>query len=308
MASFLYPHTTQAEVLSLTTFDGKSLYLFDQVIRARLYGNFGAPPTDFQTRRGFQQDGVFEVNVTLQPRSVNMQLWRAPGCTRQAYWDNRNELHEFLRPNRNGPMTLTVKLPTGGRRSLTVRAHPGLTFPPGNADDNSWNISEALELIAFDPLWFDPSQVVSTVVSTSDTNLVFPITFPILFGVSGAVSKFTVAYAGTWVTYPVITLTGPYTSVTITNVTTSISFTLNVPIIAGEQRIIDLSPGNQQITDASGNNKFGDLGPNVNLVDFNIRPAPLVSNGSNVIWAQFIGGTSGVSSAKLAYYSRYFAI
>lgn len=302
----------RAELLSIQTFDNKSIYFLDQNIRAFLYGNFGAPPTDFQTRRGYQQDGVLEVNLTLQPRPVNMMLWSAPGCDRQAYWNTRNSLHEFLRPNRNGPMILTLKQPGGNRRSLTVRAHPGLVFPPTPVDDNSWNVNEPIEFMAFDPLWFDPAQSVTTQVSTADTDLIFPITFitgsKIVFGVSGAVSKVTVTYVGTWESYPVITLTGPYTSATISNVTTAVSFTLNIPISAGEQRIINLAPGMQQISDASGNNKFAELGPNSNLVDFNIRPDPEVAGGINVIQSQFIGGTIGQSAMQLAYYNRFFAL
>lgn len=299
------------DLLSITTFDGKTVYFLDQQIRAQLYGGFGAPPTDYQTRRGYQQDGVQEVYFTLSPRTVDLQIWYAPGIDRQKYWDNRNILHEFFRPNRNGPMTLTLKQPGGNLRSLTVRATPGLIFPPTPVDNNSWNILEPLQLIAFDPLWFDPGQVVSTIASGTDVNLVFPITFDgghIIFGVSGAVSNLSITYPGTWVTFPVITLNGPYSNVLIRNQTTSVYFTLNVAIAAGEQRIITLTPGAQQIVDAFGTNKFGELGPNSDLVDFNIRPAPMVLNGINVLQAAFTGGSVGTSSMTVSYYNRYFAL
>lgn len=302
----------RAEVLSITTFDGKVTYFLDLDIRAYLYGGFGAPPTNFQTRQGYQQDGVLEVSNNLGQRTVNLMLWASPTCNRQAYWDKRAALHNQLRPNRNGPMTLTLKEPGGTQRSLTVRANPGLVFPPTPIDDNSWNINEPIELIAFDPLWFDTIQVNTTQISTVDTDLVFPITFitgsKIVFGVSGAVSNISITYPGTWVSYPTITLTGPYTSVIVANLTTGVQFGLNIAIAAGEQRIISLAPGIQQISDASGNNKFGELGPNSNLVDFNIRPDPMVTNGINVIQAAFTGGTVGVTSMKISYYVRYFAI
>lgn len=316
---FTRPRSPIGDLLSITTFDGKSLYFHDQAIRARLYGNFGAPPTDFQTRRGYNQDGVTEVNITLEPRTVSLQLWYAPACDRQTYWDNRAALHDFLRPNRNGPMTFTLKERNNSQRSLIVRAHPGLVFPPLSVDDNNWNILEALEFIAFDPLWFDPTQAVSTKVASTGTHLVFPftITIPkhpvgsdsdIQFGVAGAVSTFIVTYTGTWETYPVITLNGPYSSVNIQNLSTGISFALAVSIAAGEQRIITLTPGMTSIIDALGNNKFSELAPNSDLVDFNIQPDPIVPGGVNTISIQYLGGTPGVSSATLAYYTRYFAI
>lgn len=308
---FQRPHTMYGDLLSITTFDGKTLYFLDQQIRAQLYGGFGAPPTAYQTRRGYQQDGELEVYFTLSPRTVDLQIWYAPGIDRQKYWDNRNTLHEFFRPDRNGPMTLTLKQPNGNLRALVVRANPGLVFPPTPVDNNSWNILEPLQLVAYDPLWFDPTQAVTTIAAGSDTNLVFPITFDsghIIFGVSGAVSSLTITYPGTWVTYPTITLTGPYSSVNVRNVQTSVSFTLNVAIAAGEQRIITLTPGMQQIVDAFGGNKFGELGPNSDLIDFNIRPDPMVTGGINTLQAQFVGGTIGQSSMKVAYYVKYFAL
>ena len=66
---------------------------------------------------------------------------------------------------------------------------------------------------------------------------------------------------GTWSSYPVVTLTGPYRFVTVQNTATDVSFTLSVAISSGQKRVIDLTPGSISITDASGNNKFGDLAP-----------------------------------------------
>lgn len=303
--------TQLGDVHYITTFDGKTLHMFDSDVRLILYGNYGAPPTTFQTRRGYLQDGETEIGFLLGPRHVSVQLFREPTCNRQTYWDHRKELHDFLRPNRNGPMVFTLIRPDGSRRSLTVRGNPGLEFPIEPPDENSWVVKAPLEFVAYDPLWFDPSQHSSVLVGTVDTDLVFPITFDashIVFGVSGVVSKTTVNYQGTWITYPIITITGPYTTVNIQNLSTGVLISLNVAISAGDKRILDLTPGQQTVKDGSGNNKFGDLGPNSNLVDFDIRPNPMVANGVNVIQSQFIGGTLGQNFMTLSYYDRYFAL
>lgn len=296
------------ELIKLMTVDGNTLMMSDEIIQALAYTGFGAPPTDYQTRRGYKQHGATELDFTLGIRNVTLHLHRVPGCDRQAYWDNRLALHQFLRPNRGGALTLTLRTQGDEYRSLVVRAEPGLDPAPLMQGNNNWDIDEVLEFVAFDPIWFDPEEVLFSNSSTTDTDLVFPITFPIVFGLSGVFfSTGSFTYAGTWKSYPTITLTGPYTRATITNTATGISIIMNVAIAAGEQRIISLTPGDQSIVDALGNNKFSDLSPGSNLIDFNIRPDPEVPGGIQSIDAGFVDGTSD-SAFELSFYTRYFAL
>lgn len=296
------------DVLSITTFDGNELVLINPDVKLLAYGNLGASPTQFITRRGYRQDGETEVDFLLQSRTISVELWHSPACDRQTYWNTRKELHDFLRPNRNGPLTFTIQTPNGNARSLTVRADPGLVFPSAG-NNNNWNIQESLDFIALDPLFFNASQSTITLTASSQTELVFPITFPITFGVSGlALSTGAIAYAGTWKSYPTITLTGPYTRAVIQNVQTGVTLFMSVAIASGEQRIIDLTPGSQSIVDASGNNKFSDLGAGSNLVDFALLPDPEVASGIQTITIQLVDGVNGTSGAAIAYYERFFGL
>lgn len=295
------------DVLLITTADGNELFLTDPDVKLLAYGNLGAPPTEYLTRRGYKQDGATEVDFLLQPRTITARLWHSPTCDRQVYWDTRTELHDFLRPNRNGPLTFTLRTPDGSLRSIILRADPGLVFP-AEERDNSWNVDESLDFVAFNPLFFDTDATELTLSAATQTQLVFPITFPISFGTSN--EQFTtgdITYTGTWKEYPTITLTGPYDSATITNVTTGVSIFMSVAIAAGEQRIINLTPGEQSITDENGDNKFSDLGPGSNLVEFNLRPDPEVTDGIQEITITMING-DGDSAASLTYRSRYFAL
>jgi len=296
------------DVIFITTHDGNSLYLVNEDVKLLAYGNLGAPSTQFITRRGYLQNGQTEVAYTLSPRTISVELWRSPACDRQTYWDTRKELHDYLRPNRNGPMIFTIQTPNGNQRSIVVRADPGLTFP-SQSNNNNWNIQEPMDFLANDPTFFDAVQTVSALSSSTQTQLVFPITFPITFGTSDVfLTTGAFIYAGTWKTYPIITITGPYTRANIQHVELGINIALSVAIGAGEQRIIDLTPGSQSITDASGNNKFSDLGAGSDLVDFAIYPDPEVAGGVQTITVQLVGGTPGVSATTLSYYSRYFAL
>lgn len=295
------------DVISLSTFDGIEIFFDTSVLALISYGNWGAPPTTFITRRGYKQDGVNELSFQLDPREIPLEIWRAPACDRQTYWDNRAELLNWLRPNRNGPLTLTIRTPNGDLRSITVRANPGPGFPPA-AQNNNFALDMPIEVIAFSPLWYDSAATVLVMSASAQTNLVFPITFPISFGTAfQQFSSGLITYTGTWVEYPIITLTGPYSSAIITNEATGVSIFMSVPIGAGEQRIIDLTPGAQSITDANGANRFSDLGPASNLVNFNLRPAPEVPGGVQTITITMPGGDAN-SAATLTYRQRYFGI
>lgn len=276
------------------------------------YGNFGAPPVEFVTRRGYKQHGVTEVDYFLQPRSLEFHIHHnAVSGNRNDYWDLRNELVDFFRHSRGGPILFTVIMPDGRNRSIYVRANPGIVFPPNQQDENNWSVDEPLEFTAFDPIWFDSREVTAVVNASASSDLVFPITFPIRFGVSnsGVSSSFTITYDGTWISYPTITLTGPYTRVTISNQTTGARIGLSVGIGAGETRVIDLTSGDQSIVDGSGNNKFSDLDPSSNLIDFGILPDPQAEDGINLITIEMVDGVQASgSSASMTYKVRYFGI
>lgn len=296
------------DVLSIRTADGNELVLIRDDVKLLMYGNLGSPPTSYITRRGYRQDGSSEVDFLLQPRTISIELWHAPGCNRQDYWDVRASLHDFLRPNRGGPLTFTLQTPNGNERSIIARADPGLVFPPQN-NNNNWNVQEQIDLICFSPTFFDASQTVTALSSTTQTQLIFPITFPITFGTTDIfLTTGSLTYLGTWKSYPMITITGPYTRANIQHVTLGINIALSVAIGAGESRIIDLTPGAQSITDASGNNKFSDLGAGSDLVDFALYPDPEVAGGVQEITVQLVNGVGGTSTATIAYFNRYFAL
>lgn len=296
------------DVIHIETADGNELFFTDANVKLLAYGNLGAPPTNFITRKGYKQNGVTEVDFLLEPRNITVELWRSGECDRQTYWDNRKELHDFLRPNRNGPLTFTIRTPNENLRSIVVRADPGMVFPP-QPDVNDWQLRETFDFVAFNPVFFNSATAVLTLTAATQLQLIFPITFPITFGTSDEyLSTGIINYQGTWKSYPIITLTGPYTRAVITNQTTGISIFMGVTIGAGEQRIINLTPGEQSITDASGNNKFSDLGVGANLINFALLPDPEVLDGLQEITIQLVNGVAGQSGASLDYFERFFAL
>jgi len=301
--------TIQGDYVQLTTFDGKSIIMPDGgAYTMGILGGAGAPPTNFITRQGYKQHGVTEVSYNLDKRPLVLQLHRNAACSRALYWSNRAELHDILRHDRNGPMTLTVAENGGSvKRSIIVRADPGAMFSLDPSREAGWYIDEQINLIAFDPIWFDPVTTVLTLSGATQNNLVFPITFPILFGTAGLPFTANITYTGTWYGYPTITLTGPYQTAVITNTTTGISFFMTTAIPSGQVRIINTTPGNLSIVDAAGVSHFGELGPNSDLVDFVLKPDPEVVGGIQTISIILLNAAAG-AGASISYNTKYFAL
>jgi len=301
------------DVQSLETFDGQKITLANKAgdsLFAISYGNYGAPPVEYLTRRGYKQDGSTVVDYTINDRSIIITFYQKDACTRQQYWAYRAALIDFFRPNRGGALTLTIRESGGNKRSLKIYAAPGFVFAPSAPDESGWLLEEPITFVAYDPIWYDPTTADVVLSGVAASQLVFPITFPIVFSPDGTTYSTTITYVGNWKSYPIITLTGPYTSASIRNVSTGVSVVLFIAIGAGEQRIIDFTPGAQSVKDSSGNDQFGDLSPspNSNLVDFNIRPDPEVAGGVNVFEITLVGGEIGTSAVTIAYHDRYFGI
>lgn len=297
------------DIIYFQTFDGNELFLPSDEVKILAWGNAGAPPTNFITRKGYRQHGSSEIDYLLEARTITVELWRSPACSRQEYWDNRLALHEFLRPNRGGPFQFVLRQPNGNKRALTVRANPGLQFPMGDpGGNNNWNVDETIDLIAFDPIWFDPDTHQLYLSGNIDQQLIFPITFPIFFGSTNVLAYATITYQGTWISYPKLTIFGPYSLVSIKNVQADATIYLTVPINAADRRVIDLTPGAQTVTDGLGVNCFGDLGADSDLVGFGLLPDPLAPGGQQLIVADFSGGAATTSALQIEYQDRYFAI
>lgn len=296
------------DVHKFETFDGLTLEFGGTAQFFRAYGNYGAPPTTFQTRRGYRQDGVTELTFNLEPRSVQISIYFPNLCSRQEYWDKRAEISNFFRPNRGGPLTLTLIQPDGTKRSLDVRADAGFTFPPLPTETNAWNIDEVVTFTAFNPLWYDPADSETAIAYLADQHLVFPITFPIQFGAGGFTFETSITYAGTWKAYPVITITGPYSTAIIRNAATGARIGMGVSVATGHTRIIDLTQGAQSIVDQNGVDRFGELSDFSDLVNWYIAPAPEAAGGVNTIVGLFTDAVNPTTTLTVSFNARYFGV
>lgn len=274
----------------------------------------GLPPIEYLTTSGPLQDGETLRGFRLRPRAYIL-LVRWTGCSRDQYWQYRAKLIDKIRPNRQtigtlAPFRLRKYLTINGvqvRRDLYVMVAQGPEFVGRSPQQwDEWGFTETVRFIAHDPLWYDAATTtVATVPNTTD-NLVFPITFPIVFG-SGVISQsVNITYLGTWAAFPTLYIDGPVAGPSIRNVTTGEEITMNAyTVAAGERVTVDL--GAKTIRNNLGVNLIGYLSASSNLATFHLEPAPGAAGGVNQITLAGSGAT-GATLFTIAYQSRWLGI
>ena len=69
---------------------------FNQRIYMPVYSNFGAPRIEYQTRRGYKQDGSTPLDLVLSDRRLSIQLYHEKVPDRSDWWDLRRSLIDFF--------------------------------------------------------------------------------------------------------------------------------------------------------------------------------------------------------------------
>lgn len=275
------------------------------------FTGFGTPPIDYITQRGPFQHGVTVKDFFLRPRAIQL-LIRQAFCDRTAWWAGRAALLNEIRPNRQATATATVPgilriVETDGTiRDLSVFITEGPRFEPRVSGEwDEWAFMEVLRFIAHDPVAFDPTEVTATFAIVLAASLVFPITFPITFGSGVVDDTLVIAYPGTWLTFPVITIVGPIELPRIDNNTTGEKIEFTIDIAPGRTITIDLTEGNKTVVDDLGINLIGAITPDSDLGTFHIAPDPEAPGGINTLRLRGDNPT-GATSVSLAYFERYF--
>lgn len=275
---------------------------------------WGTPPIEYVTQRGPQQHGETVKAIWLRPRVIQLFI-RQEHCNRVDYWAGRADLLDNIRVNRQAvaggtdPGVLRRILPDGSIRALNVYIVQGPRFEPSRIGIwDEFAFQEMLRWIAYDPVIFDPTRVdVLWDGLAAQTELVFPITFPITFGTSTFNETQNINYVGTWQSLPVIILTGPLLNPTITNTATGEVLDFRYSIPAGDSVTFDLSEGVKSVVDNNGVNLIGSVTPESDIGTFHIAPDPEAAAGLNPI--VITGGLADVNSdAELRYFTRYFGI
>lgn len=199
-------------------------------------------------------------------------------------------------------------LPDGTSRDIDVFISSGPIFasPTGHWDE--WGFTEALRFIAPDPTFYNPTlQTVTWSLDPGQTELEFPITFPIEFTFTGIDQTNSVSYTGTWPSFPGIVITGPLYGFKIENTDTQEIIELNHVIDAGEVVTITLDYGNKTVVSSTLGNIIGTVTLDSDLATFHIAPDPQAASGTNHFHLTGTGADAN-TQVVLSYYTRYIGI
>lgn len=294
--------------------DGAVYPLSDGINRFVMsFTGWGMPPVDYITQKGPFQHGETVLDYRLRPRVLQI-VHRENSCSREAYWTNRNDLLDAIKPNRHSvgdvqPGQLRKILPSGAKRDLDVFISRGPSFEarnPGRWDE--WAFTETLRFIAHNPLAYNPDLASYEFALAALTELEFAIEFPIEFGTSTLDESETITYNGTWQSFPTITIVGPIDNPVITNTSTSEKIELDYSISAGTTITITLDYGNKTVEDGSGSNLIATVSADSDLDTFHVAPDPEVVDGENTITVEGGGADADSTSVTISYYERFIGI
>lgn len=307
-------HVQLAEFDYFFTPDGQQFNLHDAYDRWLLgFTGWGMPPIEYITQRAPQQHGETVIDFRLRPRTVQY-TFRQEGCSRMDYWNNRGVLIDHLRPNRQTGFAFNTGklrkiLPDGSRRDLDVVIESGPVFAARSEDTwDEFSFTESLRFRADDPTIYDPELQSANWVIATTNNLVFPASFSIVFGASVINSTLSVTYTGTWLAYPIITMTGPLEVPIIENQTTGEKIALSYNIDPGEVVTVSLGFGQKTVVSNTNGDVFGTVTTDSDIATFHLAPAPEAPGGVNDLYAFGGGGIAGETEISVAWYTRYIGI
>lgn len=275
---------------------------------------FGTPPLEYVTDRAPFQHGDTVRAFHLAPRQVQLTVLHNFD-SRAAYRDGRAELLAMLRPNALQPANglpalsperqgkLLCYLGNGTKRQLDVLLDSGPGFAPSQGGWREWSFIEVLRFTAHNPTWYDPRQNVAQMVQAGSSQVVFPVTFPVV--VSETSFSVVIEYAGDWPEKPVITVFGPITSPVVTNISTGKKLELQATIPAG--MVVSFDTANARVERGDGVSMLGYLSADSDLTEWTLEPEPIAANGFNTIVVTGTG-LSATPPPTVMWYSRYMGI
>lgn len=281
-----------------TAADGTQILLNDSAAgyEVKAAGSRGLTAPSYRLARsiyaGIDGSRMDSVQADERQFTLGLKVWGPTASVFRARWRG---LTRALRP-KSGPGSLTVADELGDTRTIACYYAGGLE---GDAEAEFSGIDgrAVIQFVAPDPWWYGPVQSFS--VGLGAPVSFFPIP-PVTLSSSSVQGVFTLDLSDADdVAFPLWTVTGPGTQLTLTNSTTGRVIEVSADLSAGQTMTIDTRQGHQSVRRDDGTNLMGSLGSDPALW-------PLV-DGQNVISAQLLGATAE-SRIEAIYRVRYAGI
>lgn len=204
----------------------------------------------------------------------------------------RRTLSEAMRPTRgvgtlqhvanDGTVRQLFCRETSRFRDVTLRSVGRLQF--------------GLIFSAADPFWYDANWTTQVFTPSGQVNFFEVPFFPIHLSVGGLSTQFTIGNTGQAETWPIWTITGPATNISLSNNTTGETLVLTTTLLAGQILTIDTRPGVIQVIREDGSNQWATVQDTSQIWSLAV--------GGNTISIS-MSGTTSASQVQLQYKQRY---
>ncbi|MFG3136134.1 phage distal tail protein [Streptomyces sp. NPDC048211] len=239
-------------------------------------------------------DGYEVRQVRAQGKTISIPIAFWANDSRAAYLARRRSLIRSLNPKR-GPGTLTLTQPDGAARTIGVRYSDGLEGDESlDAAGARWCIS-VLTFSAPSPYWL--GDAVTQEWATAAGGDFFPF-LPLTVGDSQVLGEVTVDNDGDDDAFPVWTITGPATAVTLTNETSGQTLVLTRTITGSDEIVIDTRERRQTAL----LNGVTNLWPNLST-DSSLWPLEVDTNQLSLT----VAGSTSATQVSMTYQPRYLA-
>lgn len=259
----------------------------------------GLPPIAFVEEAIPAYDGARLRDVTFKPREIDLPIV-LKGATEAAIWQQQRAVLAWFNPTR-GDGTLRIQAPDGTTRELTCRLKDGLQGDLRTSTAGPLFRKTILVLRAVDPFWLDASVVTDTYELSVSSATFFPF-FPIRLTNSTLFNAPVVDNIGDVDAYPIWTVTGPGSTITLRNLSTDKLLGTSRALLDGETLAIDTRFGMKSITFDDGTGPTNDYASLSAASEFwTLQP------GDNSLQLE-MSGTTADSQITLRYVPRYLGI
>lgn len=282
------------EVSSWIDPDGSMLPL---AVEWRASGRF-APPVDREEETVPGQPGAQLRSVRHAPRDFSLALW----ITGTDEADLRTQMRDitYRMDGVRGDGRIRVTAPGGDQREVICRVTGGLEMTEILGDSSGPTAQRAVVTFrAVDPYWQDTTDTAAGPWAQGGATAGFFPLFPLRLTSSEVLASATVDNLGDVDAWPVWTVAGPGSTITLLNQSTGKVLTLNATLLAGESVVIDTRFGFKTVTKQDGTNLYGYLSATSSLWS--------LQRGSNSIQIE-IGGATSVTSVSMLYRHKYLAV
>lgn len=244
------------EVISWIAPDGAVTVLSDQGTARASYEFSGRfmPPVAFIEDDVPQHDGARLREVRVRPREVVIPV-AVVGADQSEVRTTLRDLLRAFNPKR-GNGKLRVVGPDGTTRDLTCRYSQGLEVEERFEKFVGWQRAVVV-LRAVDPYWYDTSATSATYTTGASTTF-FPM-FPMVLNSDTVFGTQSIDNTGDVEAFPIWTVHGPCSSITLTNTSTGEAISLPIALTSAQVVTIDTRPFRKTVTRDDGTNLYGSL-------------------------------------------------